>query len=194
MSSAPRVILLDSNSYFRLARSIRPLLSQPFGDPPPYALKVIEDLDREFSRSHRLNSKFHWVADPEYSSDREASQYSARGKTAPQVDRALSYLVKMAADSCVDLSYIDLKVLALGHARRFPVVTDDRGMQKIAEIFGIECWPTLKLLKLMLDCGRIDLYKVKEVIEYCDAENDIPGHINDFRKLYVEIFKGQCPI
>ena len=46
MSSPPRVILLDSNAYFRLARSIHPLLSQLFGDPPPYALKVLEDLDK----------------------------------------------------------------------------------------------------------------------------------------------------
>ncbi len=118
MSSAPRVILLDSNAYFRLARSIRPLLSQPFGDPPPYALKVIEDLDRELSRSHRLNSKFHWVAEPEYSSDRKASQYSARGKTAPQVDRALSYLVKMRSvagkvfDNCPQPQYsVRIKLL-----------------------------------------------------------------------------------
>ncbi len=194
MSSAPRVILLDSNAYFRLARSIRPLLSQSFGDPPPYVLKVLEDLYKEFARNPRLTSKFHWVADSEYVSDLEASQYSARGKTATQVETALSYLVKQSIISAIDVSIIDLKVLAVGHARGFPVITDDKGMQQLAELFDIECWPTLKLMKLMLDCKRIDLNKVKEVVEYWDAENDLPRHIEDFRRLYVEFFNGKCPV
>lgn len=40
MSLAPRVILLDSNAYFRLARSIHPLLAGAFGPSPPYSLFV----------------------------------------------------------------------------------------------------------------------------------------------------------
>jgi hypothetical protein len=194
MSSAPRVILLDSNAYFRLARSIHPLLSQSFGEPPPYVLKVLEDLYREFARNPRLTSKFHWVADAEYASDLEDSQYSARGKTATQVDTALSYLVNQSIISGIDVSIIDLKVLAVGHARAFPVITDDKGMQQLSEMFGIECWPTLKRMKLMLDCKRIDINKVKEVVEYWDSENDLPRHKNDFQRLYVELFNGECPI
>ena len=194
MSAAPRVILLDSNAYFRLARSIHPLLSESFGPPPPYVMKVLEDLYREFSRNPRLTSKFHWVADSEYVSDLEVSQYSARGKTAFQVETALSYLVKQSIICGIDVSIIDLKALAVGYARGFPVITDDRGMQQLAELFAIECWPTLKLMKLMMDCKRIDLSKVKEVVEYWDAENDLPRLIKDFRKLYEECFKGKCPI
>jgi hypothetical protein len=194
MSAAPRVILLDSNAYFRLARSIRPLLSQSFGDPPPYVLKVLEDLDREFIRSRRLISIFRWVADSEYCADREASLYSARGKTATQVETALSYLVKQSIISGINVSIIDLKAFAVGYARGFPVITDDKGMQQLAELFDIKCWPTLKLMKLMLDCKRIDLNKVKEVVEYWDAEKDLPRHIEDFRRLYVEFFKGKCPV
>ena len=194
MSSAPRVILLDSNAYFRLARSIRPLLSQTFGDPPPYVLKVLSDLYEEFKRNPRLTSKFHWVAEPEYVVDLEASHYSARGKTAVQVETALSYLVKQSIISAINVSIIDLKALAVGLARGFPVVTDDKGMQQLAELFSIECWPTLKLMKLMMDCKRIDLNKVKEIVEYWDAENDLPKPLHDFRTLYVEIFQGKCPV
>ena len=194
MSAAPRVILLDSNAYFRLARSIRPLLAQTFGDPPPYALKVLEDLYKEFARNPRLTSKFHWVADSEYASDLERSQYSARGKSAAPVELALSYLAKQSSICGIDVSIIDLKALAVGYAREIPVVTDDGGMQQLAELFDIKCWPTLKLMKLMMDCKRIDLSKVKEVVEYWDAENDLPKLIKDFRKLYEECFNGKCPI
>ena len=192
MSSGPRVILLDSNAYFRLARSIHPLLSQQFGDPPPYTLKVLADLDREFLRSNRLQSKFRWVANSEFSSDRKGSQYSVLGKIASKVGIAMSYLAQEAARSCTDLSFVDLRVLAVGHARKFPVITDDRGMQKIATDFGIECWPTLKLLKLMLVCERINMGKIREVVEYWHAENDLPNSFLEFRQFYKELFNEDC--
>ena len=194
MSSPPRVILLDSNAYFRLARSIRPLLSQSFGDPPPYVMKVIGDLDREFKRNHRLSSKFHWVSEKKYSVDRENSQYLARGKTATQVDNALSYLSYQAKVESIDISYVDLKVLAVGYARNFPVITDDKGMQKLAETFCIKCCSTLKLLKLMLDCERIDTGKIHETVEYWNAENDLPNSLHDFKQIYKEIFNEASPI
>ncbi len=128
MSYSSQIILLDSNAYFRIALSIHPLLQDLFGHAPSYALKVLEDLDKEFSRNRRLISKFHWVANPEYRMDRKSAQYSARGKTAPQVETALSYLIYQAKLESIDVSYVDLKALAVGYARSFPVITDDRGM------------------------------------------------------------------
>lgn len=56
-------VLLDSNVYFRLARSVHPLLNQEFGEHR-YCLYVIPDLDAEFRKNPRLRSKFHWVDDP----------------------------------------------------------------------------------------------------------------------------------
>lgn len=194
MSSVPRVILLDSNAYFRLARSIQPLLLQRFGGPPPYALKVLEDSDQEFSRSIRLQSKFYWVADSEFSLDRKKSQYSVRGKIASQVKNAITYLIHQAASSCIDLSLVDLRVLAVGYARSFPVVTDDRGMQEIAGSFGIECWSTMKLLMLMLDCERISMEKIHEIVEYWHAENDLPSPLRVFQQIYKELFTEDCPV
>lgn len=65
----PVRLVLDSNSYFRLARSIRPLLDASFG-PEPCRLAVLKELDEEFNRSTRLQSKFFWVREPEYQQDR----------------------------------------------------------------------------------------------------------------------------
>lgn len=49
-------ILLDSNSYFRLAKSIHPLLFQEFGNKK-YCLYVLPELDKEYERQPRLKNK-----------------------------------------------------------------------------------------------------------------------------------------
>ena len=41
-------VLVDSNSYFRLAKSIHPLLFQTFGDEE-YCLYVLPELDRAYA-------------------------------------------------------------------------------------------------------------------------------------------------
>jgi hypothetical protein len=69
---AQRKILLDSNSYLRLAQTFRPLLNVEFGDER-HCLYVIRELQREFDRSPRLQTKFHWVNEPEYAENRRRS-------------------------------------------------------------------------------------------------------------------------
>ena len=53
-------ILVDSNSCFRLARSVHPLLGVIFGDKE-YCIYVLPDLEKEYARSARLQTKFDWV-------------------------------------------------------------------------------------------------------------------------------------
>ena len=74
MSPAPRVILLDSCAYFRLARSIHLLLVPTFGVPQPYSLFVLAALDDEYLTSSKLKHKFEWVNAAEYKADREGKK------------------------------------------------------------------------------------------------------------------------
>ena len=55
---AQKKIIVDSNSYFRLAQNIHPLLCQPFGNDQ-LTLYIHADLNNEFRRSPRLKNKFH---------------------------------------------------------------------------------------------------------------------------------------
>ena len=57
-------------------------------------------------------------------------------------------------DNNVSVSFIDKWVLSVGYACGGIVVTDDLAMQGIAKAFGIECFSTLALLKLMYVRGR----------------------------------------
>lgn len=194
MSDPPRIILLDSNAYFRLAISIHPLLNVEFGKPPPYRLYVLVDLDVEYARSPRLRNKFEWVRQRAYREDRAARQYRASGKIAKQVDMAISFLAQFAHTRGVVVSPVDLKALAVGHVRGYPVVSDDGGMAKLADEVGIECWPLLKLLKLMVDEKRIVQDDVLQILEYLKHEQDLPTSNRDrIRRDYREHFGEECP-
>lgn len=50
-------ILLDSNTYFRLAQSIRPLLNIRFGDENN-CLYVLKELQDEYEKNPRLKNSF----------------------------------------------------------------------------------------------------------------------------------------
>ena len=57
-------ILVDSNSYLRLAESIHPLLDNVFGDEE-YCLYIIAELNTELNAGH-LRTRFSWVDEDEY--------------------------------------------------------------------------------------------------------------------------------
>jgi hypothetical protein len=192
--TAPRVVLLDSNAYFRLAKSIHPLLAVTFGEPPPYSLFVLRVLDEEYFGSARLRTKFDWVSKPEYRTDREGKRYTPKGRLALEVDGACSYLEGYVREQGLNLAREDLRALAVGLARGFPVVTDDGGMQQVAKVFEIEVWSVIKLLRAMTTEHRIDVAQVDAVLKYLEYENDLPMSKAALRKLYREYFGGDCPI
>lgn len=140
MSPAPRVVLLDSCAYFRLARSIHPLLTGVFGPPPPYSLFVLAVLDDEYLTSSRLRSKFEWVNEKPYRDDRARKRFVCRGKWAAAADQAFTFLAGYAKNSSLTLASEDLRALAVGFARDIPVVSDDGAIHRVADEHGITCW------------------------------------------------------
>ncbi len=194
MSPAPRVLILDSCAYFRLARSIHPLLAGTFGPSPPFSLFVLAALDDEYLTSSRLKHKFEWVNAREHKQDRRSKTYVCRGKVSGEVDSAFSFLAGYVKQNGLMLAPEDLKALAVGFARQIPVVSDDRDLLRVADAHAIECLSTLDLLKLMLDSGRITISKVNEVLEYLDHENDLPMGKSDLRQRYKALFGAKCPV
>ena len=135
-SKAVKLILLDSCSYFRLGVSFRPILFRLAGDPE-YALKVLAELDREYSKNARLKTKFWWVGQKEYTEERAANCFAPMGKKVNAVRVAFSYIDQYAIDNNITVSLIDKRVLSVGYACGGIVVTDDTDMQGIAKTLGI---------------------------------------------------------
>jgi len=194
MSVPPQVVLLDSNAYFRLAQSIHPLLGQPFGPPPPYSLFVLEVLDREFASSKRLQNKFEWVNQKEYRENRETSKYEVKGRDwDSKVEMAYSFFAGHVKINNWSASPEDIRALAIGKVKQFPVVSDDIDIRDLAKMFLVTCWSTLELLRLMLTHSRIKRETVIQIVEYWNDQSDLPMNKNLFRVQYKAVFGENCP-
>lgn len=181
-------ILLDSNSYFRLAKSIHPLLDTLYGDNN-YCLYVLKELDDEFDRSKRLKNKFDWVDEDEYITNRKK-----RLTTSKQDKRSISITFDMLWDykieNCLGVSRVDIQCLAQGYILDIPVVTDDADMIQLANDFDIHTIKTLNLMSQMLECDHINMDKVRQIVAYWIYIEDKPGN---FRADYIAIFRENPP-
>ena len=191
MKTPPRLILLDSNAYLRLAVSIHPLLGQRFGldEQETNVIRVIEKLDLEYARNPRLKSKFHWVKDAPYVENRQQERLHIAPKQQIAVDQAVSFIIGTERESDFSISLVDAQALAVGFVKQCPVVTDDRGMQEIGKLLDIEAWSTVQLLKLMQNEQVIHLEKCLEIADFWNHENDLPYSKREFIKTFKQFFQ-----
>ncbi|EKD28893.1 MAG: hypothetical protein ACD_79C00171G0004 [uncultured bacterium] len=176
-------ILVDTNSYLRLANNIHPLLFQEFGKEK-YCLYVLDELDEEFNRNNRLKNKFHWVNEPEYKANRKR-KLSVSKEEKQQITIVPDYIRDFASSKSLTISIIDSLVLAYGYVLKVPVVTDDADMICVAKEYKINIFQTLELLELMKRCGHIDMEKIKTITAYWEYNGDRPKNFyKDFKRLF----------
>jgi hypothetical protein len=179
-------ILVDTNSYFRLAKSIHPLLFVEFGSPS-YCLYVIPELDVELRRNPALQTKFAWAAEEEYASNRKRYPTLSR-KELSAVQNAYDFIWNHVQEELPGPSRVDAKNLAYGYVLNIPVITDDRDMRELAKVFDVRTMVSLELAKLMCDCDHIQAKKVKEMFEYWRYWNDLPYNAQaDFVRLFGDL-------
>jgi hypothetical protein len=181
-------ILVDSNSYFRLAKSIHPFLFQEFGEEK-FCLYVLKELNEEYERSSRLKSKFPWVGEKEFEENRK--HYLTIGKKqASEVKQAFEYIWGHIQTDQLGPSRIDALYLAHAFVFSLTVVTDDRDMLAVAVAFGITTKKTLELMRLMCDVGHIAEPKVKELVDYWRYDGDTPADMHeDYQRLFPSLAK-----
>ena len=180
-----RKLLLDTNAYLRLARSVHPLLFSEFGEDRT-CLYLIDEFEREFARSRRLCSKFPWVDEPEYRDNREVRLQIGR-KQRREIKTAIDFIRDQADADALGVSEVDVSVLGHASVLEIGVITDDTDMRTLGSTFGIEIMSTLSLLKLMLDAGHIDFARVRQIAAYWRHEGDLPARVGrDYRRLFGE--------
>lgn len=180
-------MIVDSNAYFRLAKSIHPLLNTEFGDKR-YCLYCIRELQDEYNRSPRLKSAFSWVNEREYEENR-SNFLKITKEEKPEIRRAYDFILDYVRNVHPGVSKVDVRCLAHAEQLRIPVVTDDDEMRTVASEYGIKTYKTLELLKLMLDCRHIGIEKIREIAAYWTYLKDKP---KDFAMDYKKLF-GETP-
>lgn len=184
----PYKIYLDSNSYFRLARDIHPLLFEEFGEKR-YCLYVVNELQEEFNRSSRLQTKFHWVNEHKYFQNR-SEKITLTRKEKKDRNIAFGYISDYADLNEIGVSPVDIRAIALCYVLKILLVTDDGDMLFVANEFGVKIMKTLELLKLMLDCAHIKMRKIRGIGEHWKYNDDLPKNFNeDFLKIFGRAYK-----
>jgi hypothetical protein len=67
------LVLLDTNTYLRLAKRVRPAVGVAFGQKG-YVLTILKAVEDEVHRSPRLRHKYPWFDDDEFAAERMAKQ------------------------------------------------------------------------------------------------------------------------
>lgn len=180
-------IILDSTCYFRLAQNIHPLLGTPFGKAE-LTLYAHAGLVAEFEKEPRLQTKFDWFRGQQYAENRAWSLNVGR-KQAREIEATYDYMWAEAQSGFPGVSPTDVLILATAAELGCRMVTDDEGLYKMAEMYGVHVTNSLELMRLMLDEGHIDMDKVELVVAQWEYDGDKPA---DFRNRYIKLF-GRPP-
>lgn len=174
------LVLLDTNTYLRLAKRIRPLLGVTFGQKK-YVLTVLKDVENEVRRSRALSYQFPWFDTEEFGAERDAAilRLTATEKAAlASAESVLHGYVLAEVDRYTTggrhpPSPTDCRVLAFSQVREAIVVTDDLGMHLLAQAFEIPIWHGWELLDKMRSAKMVSNELVREIYEAMERNGDL---------------------
>lgn len=174
------LVLLDTNTYLRLAKRIRPMLGVKFGQKD-YVVTILKDVEDEVHRSHSLKFKFPWFDNVELADERLAKQVRLGEDERRTLEVAQSVLRGWVVDNIHSYtiegrsppSPTDCRVLAFGQIRDSIVVTDDLGMHTLARDFDIKIWHGAELLKKMHTAKMATNDLVRDIYDALEVNGDM---------------------
>lgn len=178
-------ILVDTCSYFRLARNIHPLLAVAFGQAG-YTLYAHDALTKEFTRQDRLQNKFEWFKERAYVDNRSRPLQIGR-KDTKEIATNYEFMWEHVKAENLKPSPVDVRILATAAALEIRMVTDDQDLLDMARMYGVHADTTLEMMKLMLDENHIDRDKVRQIVAQWIYDRDTPTNFpSDYRRLFGE--------
>lgn len=174
------LVLLDTNTYLRLAKRIRPLLGVTFGQKD-YVLTVLKDVEDEVRRNRSLRFKFPWFDDEDFGNERDAAQVRLTAAEKAALDNArsvlhghvLSEVDKYTTGGRQPPSDTDCRVLAFGQVRDAVVVTDDLGMHLLADDFDLSIWHGWQLLSKMKAAKKVGNDLIRDIYGALERNGDL---------------------
>lgn len=157
----------------------------PFG-ANQFCLYILPELNQELE-NRKLQSKFPWVEEDEFAENRQHFPKISR-KQKISIQQNFEYIWDYVLTELPGPSKVDVWYIAYGLELGAPVVTDDQDMTQLAHAFAANVMPTLALLKIMLDCGHIDMKTINSLCDYWRYLSDLPAN---FVKDYQRLFSGR---
>ncbi len=173
-------VLLDTNTYLRLAKRIRPAVGRQFGQVP-YVVVILKAVEEEVHRSPKLKFQNPWFDEPEFVQERLAKQkrLSADDKSAMKlVQGVLLGMVQMDVDKYTSHrrqppGVTDCWLLAYAQVKNAVVVTDDLGMHTLASEAGLKVWHGFELLAKLKTAKVIDNELLREIYDALERNGDM---------------------
>lgn len=190
------LVLLDTNTYLRLAKRVRPAVGVKFGQKG-YVLTILKMVEDEVHQSSRLRHQYPWFDDAEFADERMAKQVrlSANEKSSIQaVQSVLRASVLEDADKFTSggrspPGATDCWLLAFGQVRPAIVVTDDLGMHTLAEGFGIKVWHGYELLDKLRSAKVVDAELIRDIYDALERNGDLTATWREARtRVFGRIF------
>lgn len=173
-------VLLDTNTYLRLAKRIRPAVGRQFGQIP-YVLVVLKAIEDEVRRNPRLRFKNPWFDETEFAAERMAKQIRLSTSDRQEmtlVQEVLQGVVQMDIHSFTTHGRsppgaTDCWLLAYGQVKHAVVVTDDLGMHLLASQVGLKVWHGFELLAKLKSAKVVDNDLIREIYTALERNNDL---------------------
>jgi predicted nuclease of predicted toxin-antitoxin system len=173
-------VLLDTNTYLRLAKRIRPAVGRQFGQVP-YVVVILKVVEEEVHRSPKLQFKNPWFDEPELVQERMAKQTrlsAAEKQDMKLVQEVLLGTVQLDIDKYTSHGRsppgaTDCWLLAYGQVKDAIVVTDDLGMHTLAAEAGLKVWHGFELLAKLKSAKVVDNDLVREIFDALERNSDM---------------------
>lgn len=173
-------VLLDTNTYLRLAKRIRPAVGRQFGQVP-YVVVILKAVEEEVHRNPKLQFKNPWFDEPEFAQERMAKQRrlsAAEKQDMKLVQDVLMGTVQLDIDKYTSHGrsppgVTDCWLLAYGQVKGAIVVTDDLGMHTLATEVGLKVWHGFELLAKLKSAKVASNELVRDIYDALERNGDM---------------------
>ena len=178
--------LLDSNSYFRLADNLYPILSKSIEvDGVLYSFCILNGTWREYFNEPRLRTTFDWVGEENHSKDRKNGSVRLKKHQHETILETMKFLLETCRQKHLGCSRFDIECLATAFELSLELVTDDLDLIRLAEEYDFHVLTSLEILDLLLKAGEITMREVNDTVYLWRYFNDLPSRfIEDFTSLF----------
>lgn len=183
-------ILLDTNAYLRLAVHFHPLLRSLIPGENGGELWILAELYQELQRNPSLRNQFQWTFEPEFVENRKSCRWRLSEPVRREIQSTFDFSFRYSQTIENSASPFDIQCLAYGLVLGIRVVTDDQEMLRLARDLEIGALSTLELAKIMVESGYCDMEKIRSLVRYWIAEDDLPGQ---YRSTFKRLFNEAAP-